>query len=108
MYFKQIAATALTAAVLAMPLAGVAQESHEAAVAQARRHDARHHTKAKFVGGSAVGGAIIGAKVAGPGGAIVGAGAGALGGLALNKAHRHHEVKQTREVRDSSPLLKSD
>jgi uncharacterized protein YcfJ len=94
MKFKQFAAIALTAAVLAMPLAATAQESHEDAVAQTHRHDHHHHTKAKFVAGSAVGGAVIGAKVGGPGGALVGAGAGAVGGVLLNKAHRHHEIKQ--------------
>jgi uncharacterized protein YcfJ len=94
MNFKHIAATALTAAVLAMPLAATAQESHEDAVAQTHRHDRRHHTKAKFVAGGAVGGAIVGAKVGGPGGALVGAGAGAVGGVLLNKAHRHHEIKE--------------
>jgi uncharacterized protein YcfJ len=94
MKLRIFAASAVAAAVLTMPLSMTAQESHEDAVAQTHRHDARHHTKAKFVGGSAVGGAIIGAKVGGPGGALVGAGAGAVGGIMLNKAHRHHEIKK--------------
>lgn len=91
---KRVLAVAVAAATLALPMTMRAQESHEDAVAQARAHDAHHHTKAKFVGGGAVGGALVGAKVGGPVGAVVGAGAGAVGGAALNKAHRHHEVKQ--------------
>ena len=97
MILKTFAASAVTAAVLTMPLAVTAQESHEDAVAQTHRHDHHHHTKAKFVAGGAVTGAVVGAKVGGPGGALVGAGAGAVGGVLLNKAHRHHEVKQREE-----------
>lgn len=92
MNIKKIAASTIAAAVLSMPLSMVAQESHYDAVRQTHYHDARHHTKAKWVAGSAVGGALIGAKVGGPGGALIGAGAGAVGGLALNKAYRHHEI----------------
>jgi len=91
--------SAIAAIALSLPLAIHAQESHEDAVAQTHRHDAHHHTKAKFVGGGAVGGAIIGAKVGGPVGAVVGAGAGAGAGLLANKAHRHHEIK-SREHHD--------
>jgi hypothetical protein len=90
----KFAGYAVTAAVLAMPLAVLAQESHEDAKAQVERHDARHHNKAKIVGGSAVGGAIVGAKLGGPGGALIGAGAGAGGGLLINKARKHHAIKQ--------------
>ena len=97
MKLTNLAATALTAAVLTLPLGAFAQESHHEAVVQTHRHDARHHTKAKFVAGSAVGGAIIGAKVGGPAGALVGAGAGAVGGIGLNKLHRHHEIKKREE-----------
>ncbi|MDQ2926417.1 MAG: hypothetical protein M3R43_12820 [Acidobacteriota bacterium] len=77
-----------------MPLTALSQESHEDAVAQQHRHEARHHTKAKFVGGGAVGGAIIGAKVGGPGGALVGAGVGAGGGLIAHHLHKKHEIKE--------------
>ena len=97
MKLKTFAATAVAAAVLMIPIGATAQESHEDAVAQTHRHDHRHHTKAKFVGGGAVGGAIVGAKVGGPGGALVGAGVGAGAGLLANKAHRHHEVKEREE-----------
>jgi hypothetical protein len=94
MKIKLFAATLASAAVLVMPVTVPAQESHHAAVVQTHRHDAHHHTKAKFVAGGAVGGAIIGAKVGGPVGALVGAGAGAGAGILANKAHRHHEVKK--------------
>jgi hypothetical protein len=97
MKVTKIAAYALSAAVLAMPLSVFAQESHEDAVAQVHRHDARHHTKAKIVGGSAVGGALIGAKVGGPGGALVGAGVGAGGGLVANHIRKHHAIKKHEE-----------
>ena len=97
MKLKTLAASAVGAAVLALPCAVIAQESHEDAVAQTHRHDRHHHTKAKFVAGGAVGGAIIGAKVGGPVGAVVGAGAGAGAGILANKAHRHHEVKSREE-----------
>ena len=90
----KFAGYAVTAAVLAMPFAVLAQESHEDAKAQVERHDARHHNKAKIVGSSAVGGAIVGAKVGGPGGALVGAGIGAGGGVLINKARKHHAIKQ--------------
>jgi uncharacterized protein YcfJ len=97
---KRTFAIAVASATLALPMTMNAQESHEDAVAQTHRHDARHHTKAKFVAGGAVGGALVGAKVGGPVGALVGAGAGAGAGLALNKAHRHHEVKQREHYGD--------
>lgn len=94
MNIKLLIASATTAAVLAMPLSVVAQESREDAVAQTHAHDHHHHTKAKFVGGGAVGGALVGAKVGGPGGAVVGAGVGAGAGLVANHIHRKHEIKE--------------
>jgi uncharacterized protein YcfJ len=94
----KFAGYAVTAAVLSMPLAVLAQESHEDAVIQTHRHDRRHHTKAKFVAGGAVGGAIVGAKVGGPGGALVGAGVGAGGGLIANHIHKKHEIKKREET----------
>jgi hypothetical protein len=93
----KFAGYAVTAAVLSMPFAVLAQESHEEAKAQVEHHDRRHHTKAKIVGSSAVGGAIVGAKVGGPGGALVGAGVGAGGGLLINKARKHHAIKKHEE-----------
>ena len=97
MTIKTFVAAAITAAVLSMPLAVTAQESHEDAVAQTHAHDHHHHPKAKFVAGGAVGGAVVGAKVGGPGGAVVGAGVGAVGGVVANKIHRHHEIKKREE-----------
>jgi uncharacterized protein YcfJ len=90
----KFASYAVTASVLAMPFAVLAQESHEDAKAQVERHDRHHHTKAKIVGGSAVGGALVGAKVGGPGGALVGAGIGAGGGLVANHIRKHHAIHQ--------------
>lgn len=90
----KFAGYAVTAAVLTLPMAVLAQESHEDAKAQVERHDAHHHNKAKIVGASAVGGALIGAKVGGPGGALVGAGVGAGGGVLINKARKHHAIKE--------------
>jgi len=97
---KRALAVAVASATLALPITMHAQESHEDAVAQTHRHDARHHTKAKFVAGGAVGGALVGAKVGGPVGAVVGAGAGAGAGVLANKAHRHHEVKKREHYGD--------
>jgi hypothetical protein len=77
--------------------AAVAQESHEDAKAQVDAHQARHHTKAKFVGGGAVGGALVGAKVGGPVGAVVGAGVGAGGGLVAHHIEKKHAIKKKEE-----------
>lgn len=85
---------ALSAAVVAMPLSVLAQESHEDAKAQVERHDRHHHNKAKIVGGSAAGGAAVGAMAGGPVGAVVGAGIGAGGGVIGNKIRKHHSIKQ--------------
>ena len=51
-----IAGSMVLAAAMAVPGTLRAQESHEDAKAQVDAHQARHHTKAKFVGGGAVGG----------------------------------------------------
>lgn len=87
-------AWALAAVLSAAPFAALGQESHEDAVAQVHRHNRRHHTKAKIVGGSAAGGAVVGAAAGGPAGAVVGAGVGAGAGLVANKVHRHHQIKK--------------
>jgi hypothetical protein len=94
MKLNKFATFALGAAVLAMPLSVIAQESHEDAKAQVEAHDAHHHNKAKIVGGSAVGGAAVGAVYGGPVGAVVGAGVGAGGGLIANKIRKHHSIKK--------------
>ncbi len=76
------------------PLEITAQETHADAKAQQESKDARHHTKAKVVGGSAVGGAVVGGLVGGPKGAAIGAGAGAGGGLLANKARKDNGIKK--------------
>jgi hypothetical protein len=98
MKLNQLAGYAVAAAVLSMPFAALAQESHEDAVAQTHAHDAKHHTKAKIVGGSAVGGAVVGGATAGPVGAVVGGAAGAGGGLVANKIRKHHAIKKREET----------
>ncbi len=98
MKITHLAGYALTAAVLSLPLAARGQESHEDAVAQTKAHDAKHHTKAKIVGGTAAGGAAVGALAGGPVGAVVGGAAGATTGVVANKVHRHHEVKKREQT----------
>ena len=85
---------ALLLAMALMPLHALGQESYHQAKRQQHYHDARHHTKAKIVGGSAVGGAVVGGLVGGPKGAAIGAGAGAGGGLIANHEREKHDVQQ--------------
>ncbi len=68
--------------------------NHESARQAQTRSDARHHTKAKVVAGSAVGGAVVGGLLGGGKGAIIGAGVGAGGGLLANKVRKDRDVKQ--------------
>jgi outer membrane lipoprotein SlyB len=92
---------AVMAAVLLSPLAIGAQTyaEHEHAKHVQERHDARHHTKAKIVGGSAAGGAVVGALAGGPKGAVVGAGVGAGAGLVANHVRKSHDIHK-RERRE--------
>ncbi len=83
----------LTAFVLT-PLRSFGQESYQRAKRQQHYHDARHHTKAKIVGGSAAGGAVVGGLLGGGKGAVIGAGVGAGGGLVANHEHDKHEVRK--------------
>ena len=85
---------ALLLSMLVTPLHALGQESYHQAKRQQHYHDARHHTKAKIVGGSAVGGAVVGGLIGGPKGAVIGAGAGAGGGLIANHAREQHDVHQ--------------
>ena len=97
---KTFASCATLAAAFALPMTTLAQESHEQAKADVQAHEAKHHTKAKEVGGGAAGGAVAGAAIAGPAGAVVGAGAGAVTGGIIHHHHkqtkiRHKETGQT-------------
>ena len=67
---------------------------HERAKHIQERHDARHHTKAKVVGGSAAGGAVVGALAGGGKGALIGGALGAGGGLVANKVRKDHDIHQ--------------
>lgn len=90
----KLAGSAVVATILTLPLSVKAQESKEDAERQVHHHNAKHHTKAKFIGGGAAGGAATGAVVGGPVGAVVGAGVGGVGGAVANKIHHHHQVKE--------------
>lgn len=79
------------------PFHALGQESYQRAKHQQHRHDARHHTKAKIVGGSAAGGAVVGGLLGGGKGALIGAGAGAGGGLIANHVHDTHAVRKREE-----------
>ena len=79
------------------PLHSFGQESYQRAKRQQHYHDARHHTKAKIVGGSAAGGAVVGGLLGGGKGALIGAGVGAGGGLIANHEHDKHEVRKREE-----------
>lgn len=93
---RKLISTALFTAMLASPLAALAQTQtdHDVAKAQVEAKDRHHHNKAKIVGGSAAGGAAVGAMAGGPVGAVVGAGVGAGGGVVANKIRKHHAIKK--------------
>jgi outer membrane lipoprotein SlyB len=93
--------TLTLAALFTAPLSGFAQyeSTHQRAVASQRRHDHRHHTGAKIVGGSAAGGAVIGALAGGGKGALIGGAIGAGGGAIANKVRVDNGVK-AREQRE--------
>ncbi len=88
---------ALAAAMTLTPFCAGAQESYHRAKRQQHYSDARHHTKAKVVGGSAVGGAVVGGLLGGGKGALIGAGAGAGGGLIANHYREKHDVRRRQE-----------
>jgi uncharacterized protein YcfJ len=90
----------IVAAMLLAPLGMGAQSQYEHAKHEQERHDARHHTKAKVVGGSAVGGAVVGGLVGGPKGAVVGAGVGAGGGLVANHVRKQNDIKKRERCED--------
>lgn len=88
---------ALSGAMLLTPLCAHSQESYHRARRQQHYHDARHHTKAKIVGGSAVGGAVVGGLIGGGKGAVIGAGVGAGGGLLANHEREKRDVRRREE-----------
>ncbi len=88
---------AVVAGLLITPLHALGQESYHQAKRQQHYHDARHHTKAKIVGGSAVGGAVVGGLLGGGKGAAIGAGVGAGGGLIANHEREKHDVQKREE-----------
>ncbi|WP_419804626.1 hypothetical protein [Terriglobus sp.] len=96
MQIKKVVSAAVFAAVMAVPLAMVAQtqDDHDVAKAQVEHKDKHHHNKAKLVGGGAAGGAAVGAMAGGPVGAVVGAGIGAVSGVVGNKIRKHHSIKK--------------
>lgn len=96
MTIRTLTGNAVLAAMLLGPLGLSAQtySEHQRAKAEQERSDARHHTKAKVVGGSAVGGAVVGGLMGGPKGAVLGAGVGAGGGLVANHVRKNHDIKK--------------
>lgn len=60
MKIPQCSGLVLAATMALAPFNTHGQESYHRAKRQQHRHDARHHTEAKIVGGSAVGGAVVG------------------------------------------------
>lgn len=102
MKLSKFASYTVAAAVLSMPFAVLAQESHEQAKAEVHANEAKHHTKAKEVGGGAAGGATAGALVAGPVGAVVGAGAGAVTGGVIHHHHKQTKIRHKEEGTSST------
>ncbi|MES2390425.1 MAG: hypothetical protein V4555_02205 [Acidobacteriota bacterium] len=104
MKLNKFAATALTATLLAMPMAASAQTSyseHQRYEREQIRSDHRHHTGVKIIGGSAVGGAVIGGLAGGGKGALIGGAIGAGGGALANHIRKEHDVhKRERRHRE--------
>ena len=98
MNVMQRTSLAVLAAMAITPIHALGQESYHRAKRQQHYHDARHHTKAKIVGGSAAGGAVVGGLLGGGRGALIGAGAGAGGGLIANHARETHDVQKREET----------
>ncbi len=91
---KKTAVSALLVSTLGVPALLAAQSVHQRAKYAQHRSDARHHTKAKVVGGSAAGGAAVGGLLGGGKGAAIGAGAGAGGGLVANHEREKKDVRK--------------
>ncbi len=97
MKILQCSGLALATALTMIPFHAHGQESYHRAKRQQHYSDARHHTKAKVVGGSAVGGAVVGGVLGGGKGALIGAGAGAGSGLIANHEREKHDVQKRQE-----------
>jgi uncharacterized protein YcfJ len=95
---RKLASALLLAGLIAAPVLSSAQTIHQRAAYAQHRSDARHHTKAKIVGGSAAGGAVVGGLLGGGKGALIGAGVGAGGGLLANHARKEHDIHQREET----------
>ncbi|ADW70555.1 hypothetical protein [Granulicella tundricola] len=95
MNVSKLSSLVVLSAMVAAPLSGLAQ--HSAAYYRAKRsqsrHDSRHHTPAKVIGGSAAGGAVIGALAGGGKGALIGGAIGAGGGVVANKVRTDKGIK---------------
>ena len=94
---QKIASILLLAGFAVAPLMSSAQTVHQRAKYAQHRSDARHHTKAKIVGGSAAGGAVVGGLLGGGKGAVIGAGVGAGGGLLANHEREKNDVRKREE-----------
>src|ERR1700753_1190083 len=94
---NKIASLLLLAGFAAAPMFATAQTVHQRAKYAQHRSDARHHTKAKIVGGSPAGGAIVGGLLGGGKGAVIGAGVGAGGGLLANHEREKNDVRKREE-----------
>ena len=99
---KKFMGQLVVGSMLLWPAGMLAQHSYQYEHAKhvQEEHDARHHTKAKVVGGSAAGGAVVGALMGGPKGAVIGAGVGAGGGLVANHVRKQHDIHKRERCED--------
>lgn len=99
---KRLTGQFVVAAMLVSPLGVWGQHSYQYEHAKhvQEEHDARHHTKAKIVGGSAAGGAVVGGLMGGPKGAVIGAGVGAGGGLVVNHVRKQNDIHKRERCED--------
>ena len=98
---KRLTGQLVVVAMLVAPLGMGAQSyQYEHAKHVQQEHDARHHTKAKIVGGSAAGGAVVGGLMGGGKGAVIGAGVGAGGGLVANHVRKQNDIKKRERCED--------
>lgn len=98
MKIHTMTAAFILSSILPLTVSAQSYRQHEEAKHAQERSDARHHTKAKVVGGSAAGGAVIGALAGGGKGALIGGAVGAGGGLVANKVRKDHDVKKREQT----------